>query len=94
MKKIKLKYHTKAKIKCSCGNIIETGSTVPEMEVEICSACHPAYSGKAKLVDAAGRVDKFKERLAKTQSLKKPKKKFTRRSLKGEGGPTKTKNDK
>ncbi len=59
---------------CSCGNTFETGSVVPEIHVEICSACHPFYTGKKKLVDEAGRVERFEKILAKTKSLKKNKK--------------------
>lgn len=58
-------YYPKAVIRCSCGNIIKTGATKPEMAVEICSACHPFYTGKEKIVDTAGRVEKFKKRLAR-----------------------------
>ena len=47
------------KITCACGNVIETGSTAQDVHVEICSACHPFYSGKQKLVDTEGRVEKF-----------------------------------
>ncbi len=50
------------KIKCACGNIIETRSTVKDIGVEICSACHPFFTGKQKLVDTAGRIDRFKKR--------------------------------
>ena len=46
-------------IRCACGNIIETGSTKKNITVEICSKCHPFYTGKQKLVDTSGRVDKF-----------------------------------
>ncbi len=49
-----------ARIVCACGNIIETRSTVPEIHVEICSSCHPFFTGKQKLVDTAGRVEKFR----------------------------------
>ena len=56
-------YHTDAKIICACGNVIETGSTSQEMKVEICSACHPFYTGKKKTIDTTGRVDRFKKRL-------------------------------
>lgn len=69
-------YHEKALVTCSCGNNFEVGSTEPELHVEVCSACHPFYSGKSKLVDQAGRVDKFKRKLADTASrakLAKPK---------------------
>jgi large subunit ribosomal protein L31 len=48
-----------AKIVCACGNVIETRSTVPTIHVEICSACHPFFTGKQKLVDTAGRVERF-----------------------------------
>jgi large subunit ribosomal protein L31 len=50
------------KITCVCGNVIETRSTVENINVEICSACHPFYTGKQKLVDTAGRIDRFNKR--------------------------------
>lgn len=50
------------KIKCACGNIIDTRSTAKDIGVEICSACHPFFTGKQKLVDTAGRIDRFKKR--------------------------------
>ena len=46
-------------VKCACGNTFETGSTMGDMQIDICSACHPFYTGKQKFVDAAGRVEKF-----------------------------------
>ena len=49
-------------ITCACGNVINTRSTEKDIKVEICSACHPFFTGKAKLVDTAGRVDKFMNR--------------------------------
>ena len=49
-------------IKCACGNVIETGSTKENITVEICSKCHPFFTGKQKLVDTGGRVDRFKKR--------------------------------
>ncbi len=49
----------KAVISCACGNSIETGSTKKSMKVEICSACHPFFTGKQKIVDTAGRVERF-----------------------------------
>jgi len=70
-KNIHPKYHSDAKITCSCGNVIETGSALPEMKVEICSACHPFYTGKKKMLDATGRVDRFKKMTEKAQELKK-----------------------
>jgi len=69
------KYNADAKITCSCGNIIKTGSTVKEMEIEICSACHPFYTGKKKLVDSTGRVDRFQRRLKRSAELKETQKK-------------------
>ena len=49
-------------ITCACGNVIETGSTKKDIRVEICSKCHPFFTGKQKLVDTGGRVDRFKKR--------------------------------
>ena len=49
-------------IKCACGNEIQTKSTVKNIEVEICSACHPFYTGKQKLVDTAGRIERFNKK--------------------------------
>lgn len=57
-------YH-KMKTVCGCGNEVEMGSVLPELEVEICSACHPFFTGKQKLIDTAGRIEKFKKRYAK-----------------------------
>ena len=56
--KIHPKYH-ETTITCACGNVIETRSTVKNLKVEICSACHPFFTGKQKLVDTAGRVEKY-----------------------------------
>jgi len=58
-------YFPEAKVICACGNTFSTGATVKEIHVELCSACHPFYTGKQKLVDTARRVEKFKERHAK-----------------------------
>ncbi|XOF34719.1 MAG: 50S ribosomal protein L31 [Candidatus Electrothrix sp. YB6] len=57
-------YH-KIKAKCACGNEVELGSVNETMDVEICSACHPFFTGKQKLVDTAGRIEKFKKKYAK-----------------------------
>jgi large subunit ribosomal protein L31 len=54
--------YVKTKIVCLCGNVIETRSTVPEIRVEICSNCHPYFTGKQKLVDTAGRVERFRRK--------------------------------
>ena len=58
-------YYTDAKVTCVCGNTFTTGSTLKEIKVDICSACHPFYTGKQKLVDTEGRVEKFKKKYAK-----------------------------
>jgi len=57
-------YH-KIKAECACGNTVELGSVSTEMKVEICSACHPFFTGKQKLIDTAGRIEKFKKKYAK-----------------------------
>ena len=49
-------------VTCACGNVIQTRSTRPEIRVEVCSKCHPFYTGKQKLVDTGGRVDRFNKR--------------------------------
>ena len=54
--------YVRSKIICLCGNVIETRSTVPEIRVEICSNCHPYFTGKQKLVDTAGRVERFRKK--------------------------------
>ncbi|MEE8411198.1 MAG: 50S ribosomal protein L31 [Acidobacteriota bacterium] len=53
-------------VTCACGNSFKTGSTLPEMKVEICSACHPFFTGKQKLIDTAGRVERFQKRYGKS----------------------------
>jgi large subunit ribosomal protein L31 len=57
--------YNKIKAICACGNEVELGSVLKEMKVEICSACHPFFTGKQKLIDSAGRIEKFKQRYAK-----------------------------
>ena len=57
-----------AEIRCACGNVIKTRSTKPVVIIGICNACHPFYTGTQKFIDTAGRVDKFQQRLAKTQA--------------------------
>ena len=59
--------YKEATIRCACGNEVKTRSTKGDMTVEICSKCHPFFTGKQKFVDAGGRVDKFKKRLQGTQ---------------------------
>ncbi len=70
-KEVHPKYHHEAKVKCACGNSFTVGSTVPEINVEICSKCHPFYTGKDKIIDTAGRVERFKKRLQKTSAKRK-----------------------
>ncbi|NUM25221.1 MAG: 50S ribosomal protein L31 [Candidatus Buchananbacteria bacterium] len=67
-KEIHPKYYSDAKVTCACGNTFTVGSTQKELNVEICSMCHPFYTGKQKLLDTARRVEKFQERLAKKET--------------------------
>jgi len=64
------KYYPKAKIICSCGARYEVGSTVPEIHVEVCSRCHPFFTGEQKFIDTGGRLERFKQIMAKSQQLK------------------------
>ena len=63
--KIHPKYYPKAKVSCACGNTFMVGSTLEKIKVEICSKCHPFYTGEEKIIDTAGRVEKFKARRAR-----------------------------
>ena len=67
MKAMHPKWHEKGKVTCACGNNFTIGSTLPEIRVEVCSACHPFYTGQMKYVDTAGRVDAFKAKRAKAK---------------------------
>jgi large subunit ribosomal protein L31 len=60
--KIHPEYHNDAKVICSCGNTFTTGSTRKTLKVELCSKCHPFFTGEQKIVDTAGRVERFKRR--------------------------------
>lgn len=85
-------YFEKSKVTCSCGNSFEVGSTQEKIHVEVCSACHPFYTGTAKFIDTAGRVDKFQERIKKAQELKeknKPKPEVKPETPKKEKAPAK-----
>ncbi len=64
--KIHPKYYPEARIICACGNVFNVGSTLPEIKVDICSACHPFYTGEQRIVDTAGQVDRFMKRLERT----------------------------
>ncbi len=60
--------YQESEIRCACGNVIKTRSTKNVILLGICNACHPFYTGTQKFVDTAGRVDKFQQRMAKTQA--------------------------
>ncbi len=64
------KYYPEAKVTCACGNTFTVGSTKEKIEVEICSACHPFFTGQEKVMDTAGRVEKFKTRQSKAAAPK------------------------
>lgn len=74
-KEIHPKYYGKATVKCVCGNSFTVGSTKEKIEVEVCSACHPFFTGKEKVMDTAGRVEKFRARQKQASGpvVKKPK---------------------
>ena len=74
-KDIHPKFNEKIKAKCACGAVFEFGSTHPEINVEICSKCHPFFTGKEKLIDTAGKVEKFKAKKAKAEAAPKKVKK-------------------
>ena len=60
--KIHPKYYSDATVICSCGNVFTLGSTQKEMRVELCSKCHPFFTGERRMIDTAGRVERFKQR--------------------------------
>lgn len=63
------KWHEDTAVKCVCGNTFTTGATSPNLEVEVCSACHPFYTGQMKFVDTAGRVDAFRSKRKKAKKV-------------------------
>jgi len=65
------KYYPEAKVKCACGNTFTIGSTKPEIETEICFSCHPFYTGKEKIMESAGQVQKFRKKIEKSKKFKK-----------------------
>ncbi|MDR3642888.1 MAG: 50S ribosomal protein L31 [Candidatus Doudnabacteria bacterium] len=78
-------FYTSAVVTCACGNSFTTGSTVEKLHTEVCSQCHPFYTGKQKLLDTMGRVDKFKRSITAATSIKatiKPKKERKARAKK------------
>lgn len=80
-------YFEKATVVCGCGNSFTVGATKERIEVEICSKCHPFYTGEEKLIDTAGKVEKFKSRQAKAASA--PKKTKKTRSKKPQASTSK-----
>ncbi len=73
-KDIHPQYHAKAKMICACGNNFTAGSTAKEIKIELCSACHPFYTGKQKLVDSARRVEKFQAKVEAKKEVSKVRK--------------------
>ena len=74
-KDIHPQYFEKTKVTCACGNTFVVGSTMKEINVDICAKCHPFFTGEEKLIDTAGRVEKFKARTAKASATPKKEKK-------------------
>ena len=70
-KDIHPKYNSKSEVTCACGATFTVGSTMDKINVEICSQCHPFYTGNEKVLDTAGRVDRFKKRAAAGAKAKK-----------------------
>ena len=62
--------YVESKVICSCGETFTTHSTLPEIKVEVCAACHPFYTGKQKLVDSGGRVERFNKKYRRTEQAK------------------------
>jgi len=60
--KIHPKFYDDAKVSCLCGNTFTSGSTKPEIRIEVCGKCHPFYTGEQRIVDSMGRVERFKKR--------------------------------
>lgn len=87
-KDIHPEYYPNAKVSCACGNKFTIGATKPEIKVDICSKCHPFYTGSQQLIDTAGRVERFKSRQAKAVSERKTKKE-KRTKIKKESKKTK-----
>ena len=70
-KEIHPAYHQEAAVTCSCGEKFVVGSTMPKIDVEVCSSCHPFFTGEEKILDQGGRVERFKKRAAATTPAKK-----------------------
>ena len=76
------KYFPSAKVACACGNSFSVGSTKEKIEIEICSNCHPFYTGNEKIIDSAGRVERFKARRAAAKPATKKTKGITKKPTK------------
>ena len=63
-------YHDDCQVSCACGNKFTTGSTLKKIEVDVCSKCHPYFTGQQKFVDIKGRIDKFNEKVSKGKEYK------------------------
>jgi large subunit ribosomal protein L31 len=68
--KIHPEYFPNAQVICGCGNIFTTGSTKKQLKVELCSKCHPFFTGERRMIDTAGRVERFEQRFKKTEARK------------------------
>ena len=68
--KIHPEYYPNAQVICGCGNIFTTGSTKKQLKVELCSKCHPFFTGERRMIDTAGRVERFEQRFKKTEARK------------------------
>lgn len=78
--KIHPKYFTDARIICACGNNWTTGATVAEIKVDVCSACHPFYTGRQRIIDTEGRVERFRQRYQQFEKQKADKEKSAAKS--------------
>lgn len=90
-KDIHPQYYPEAKVECACGNVFVVGSTLPELKTELCSNCHPFYTGKQKLVDTARRVEKFQAKTAAKAKLSGVRGKTAKRAAKSAKSKAKAK---
>jgi large subunit ribosomal protein L31 len=78
------KYYTNARVICSCGNSWITGSTLPEIRTDVCSACHPYFTGEQRIVDTAGQVERFMRRVEAAAGSSRPSKRQSRLTARAE----------
>jgi large subunit ribosomal protein L31 len=90
-KDIHPKYNEKVKVTCTCGHTFEIGSTNEKIEVELCSQCHPFYTGKQKLIDDAGIINKYEKRLSNQAKVSKTKVGKKAKKVRAEAKKTKAK---